>query len=135
MLVGYIYNCIKDAPRILFPHTPPRLIIYYKCMYMYMYLGQYLNPPSPQLYEAEMAAVMLAEYEKGEELEREREAGRWQQSHAYHQQLEGQLEEQERRKQEAYEEFLKEKLMIDEIVRKIYEEDQRYMYMCACVIV
>lgn len=25
-----------------------------------------------------------------------------------------------------YEEFLKEKLMIDEIVRKIYEEDQRY---------
>ena len=26
-----------------------------------------------------------------------------------------------------YEEFLKEKLMIDEIVRKIYEEDQRYV--------
>ena len=33
---------------------------------------------------------------------------------------------QEQRRQEAYEEFLKEKLMIDEIVRKIYEEDQRY---------
>ena len=28
---------------------------------------------------------------------------------------------------EAYEEFLKEKLMIDEIVRKIYEEDQRFV--------
>lgn len=32
---------------------------------------------------------------------------------------------QEQRRQEAYEEFLKEKLMIDEIVRKIYEEDQK----------
>ena len=29
------------------------------------------------------------------------------------------------KKQREYEEFLKEKLMIDEIVRKIYEEDQR----------
>ena len=33
--------------------------------------------------------------------------------------------QQEQKRQEAYEEFLKEKLMIDEIVRKIYEEDQR----------
>ena len=32
---------------------------------------------------------------------------------------------QEQKRQEAYEEFLKEKLMIDEIVRKIYEEDER----------
>lgn len=43
----------------------------------------------------------------------------------YQQELERQLEEQEAKKQQAYEEFLKEKLMIDEIVRKIYEEDQR----------
>lgn len=42
----------------------------------------------------------------------------------YQQELEKQLEEQERKKQDAYEEFLKEKLMIDEIVRKIYEEDE-----------
>lgn len=42
----------------------------------------------------------------------------------YHLDLEKQLKEQERRKQEAYEQLLKEKLMIDEIVRKIYEEDQ-----------
>ena len=34
---------------------------------------------------------------------------------------------QEQKRQEAYEEFLKEKLMIDEIVRKIYEEDQRWV--------
>lgn len=42
----------------------------------------------------------------------------------YYLDLEKQLEEQEKRKQEAYEQLLKEKLMIDEIVRKIYEEDQ-----------
>lgn len=42
----------------------------------------------------------------------------------YQQELEKQLEEQERKKQDAYEEFLSEKLMIDEIVRKIYAEDQ-----------
>ena len=42
----------------------------------------------------------------------------------YSHDLENQLEEQEKKKQEAYEQLLKEKLMIDEIVRKIYEEDQ-----------
>lgn len=42
----------------------------------------------------------------------------------YQQELLKQLEEQERKKQGVYEEFLKEKLMIDEIIRKIYEEDQ-----------
>ena len=35
------------------------------------------------------------------------------------------LQEIEIKKQEEYEEHLKEKLMIDEVVRKIYEEDQR----------
>ncbi|CAF5137559.1 unnamed protein product, partial [Rotaria sp. Silwood1] len=43
----------------------------------------------------------------------------------YKQELERQLEEREISKQKAYEEFLREKLVIDEIVRKIYEEDQR----------
>ncbi len=42
----------------------------------------------------------------------------------YQSELEQQLLERERKRQEAYEEFLKEKLMVDEIVRKIYEEDQ-----------
>ena len=41
---------------------------------------------------------------------------------------------QEKKRREAYEEFLKEKLMIDEIVRKIYEEDQRYnVHVCGHV--
>lgn len=42
----------------------------------------------------------------------------------YHRELELQLLDKERKKQEAYEELLKEKLIVDEIVRKIYEEDQ-----------
>ncbi len=41
-----------------------------------------------------------------------------------HRELEQQLMERERQKQEAYEEFLKEKLLVDEIIRKVYEEDQ-----------
>ena len=43
----------------------------------------------------------------------------------YQKQLEFQLSEQEEKKRAAYEDFLKEKLMIDEIVRKIYDEDLR----------
>ncbi len=46
----------------------------------------------------------------------------------YMEDLTKQLEEREYAKQKAYEEFLKEKLMIDEIVRKIFEEDQRYVF-------
>ena len=50
---------------------------------------------------------------------------RWESSKMYQQQLEYQLAEQEDAKRAAYEEFLKEKLLIDEIVRKIYDEDLR----------
>ena len=37
------------------------------------------------------------------------------------------MEEVEKKRQEAYEEFLKEKLMVDEVVRKLHEEDEREM--------
>ena len=43
----------------------------------------------------------------------------------YKKQLQFQIAEQEEQKRLAYEDFLKEKLLIDEIVRKIYDEDQR----------
>lgn len=69
---------------------------------------------------------MEEEYKRAIEVEREKDVKRWEESVRYQEQLENQLLEKERRKQQAYEEFLKEKLMIDEIVRKIYEEDQRY---------
>lgn len=72
---------------------------------------------------------MEEEYKRALEVEREKEVKQWEESVRYQEQLENQLLEKERRKQEAYEEFLKEKLMIDEIVRKIYEEDQRYVLM------
>lgn len=73
---------------------------------------------------------MQEEYQRALEVEREKEKQRWEESVRYQEQLERQLTEKERRKQEAYEEFLKEKLMIDEIVRKIYEEDQRCVAWC-----
>lgn len=70
---------------------------------------------------------MEEEFKRALEVEREKEKQRWEESVRYQEQLEEQLTEKEKRKQVAYEEFLKEKLMIDEIVRKIYEEDQRYV--------
>ena len=68
---------------------------------------------------------MEKEYLKALEMERHKEKQRWEDSVRYHEELERQLREQELAKQEQYEEFLKEKLMIDEIVRKIYAEDQK----------
>ena len=68
---------------------------------------------------------MNQEYKRAKQMEVVQEKRRWEESVEYQQQLERQLQEQEQIKQKQYEEFLKEKLMIDEIVRKIYEEDQR----------
>lgn len=68
---------------------------------------------------------MEEEYKRAQMVEREKDKQRWEESVRYQNELEKQLMEKEKKKQEAYEEFLKEKLMIDEIVRKIYEEDQR----------
>ena len=70
---------------------------------------------------------MQKEYEKALEMERERERRQWEENLQYQEELEKQLRDQEKAKQEQYEEFLKEKLMIDEIVRKIYAEDQKYI--------
>ncbi|WAR11219.1 MNS1-like protein [Mya arenaria] len=75
--------------------------------------------------DSEIAQEMMEEHKRAEEAERQREMEKYKESIRYQQELERQLEEQEGKKQQAYEEFLKEKLMIDEIVRKIYEEDQR----------
>ena len=98
--------------------------------FTYVYMYYHIS----QLIEADMAQVMQREYEKATEIELQKEKERYFQSVHYQQQLESQLEEQERKKQEAYEEFLKEKLMIDEICRKIYEEDQRYSVKMNCKI-
>ncbi|XP_065841752.1 meiosis-specific nuclear structural protein 1-like [Oscarella lobularis] len=75
--------------------------------------------------ERDLTETMRSEHQKSKRAEEEKEKKRWDESVRYQQELEKQLDEQERKRQEAYEEFLKEKLMIDEIVRKIYEEDQR----------
>ncbi|CAF2750678.1 unnamed protein product [Rotaria sp. Silwood2] len=77
------------------------------------------------LEDAEIARRMRSESDKAEQERRQREVIRQQEMVRYKQELERQLEEREIGKQKAYEEFLREKLVIDEIVRKIYEEDQR----------
>jgi len=77
------------------------------------------------LEDAEIARCMRNEMDKAEEDRCQREILRQQEMIRYKQELERQLQERELSKQKAYEEFLREKLVIDEIVRKIYEEDQR----------
>ncbi|NXX48853.1 MNS1 protein, partial [Tricholaema leucomelas] len=74
--------------------------------------------------EGEIAQKMKEEYERIIEEQSSAEQRRNKEKIMYHQELEKQLEDQERKKQDSYKEFLREKLMIDEIVQKIYEEDQ-----------
>ncbi|XP_072471897.1 meiosis-specific nuclear structural protein 1 [Notamacropus eugenii] len=73
--------------------------------------------------DSEIARCMKEEEERYTKEQNEAEARRYKEKIQYQQDLEQQLEDQERKKQEAYKELLQEKLMIDEIVRKVYEED------------
>ncbi|XP_063269010.1 LOW QUALITY PROTEIN: meiosis-specific nuclear structural protein 1 [Prinia subflava] len=75
-------------------------------------------------WEDEVAQEMKEEYDRYLKEEMSAELRRNQEKKMYHQELDKQVEEQEKKKQDAYEEFLREKRMIDEIVKKIYEEDQ-----------
>ena len=68
---------------------------------------------------------MKEEADRAEQEQRARDAVKGVEMQHYKQDLHRQMEEKEYTKQKAYEEFLKEKLLIDEIVRKIYEEDQK----------
>ncbi|NXA08609.1 MNS1 protein, partial [Sapayoa aenigma] len=75
-------------------------------------------------WEDEIAQEMKEECDRLMQEEISAELRRNKEKILYHQELDKQVEEQEVKKQKAYEEFLRDKLMIDEIVRKIYEEDQ-----------
>ncbi|XP_059386557.1 meiosis-specific nuclear structural protein 1-like [Carassius carassius] len=79
--------------------------------------------------EAAVARKMKDEHELAEMEKEKQEQKKYEDVVLYQQELERQLEEKECKRQEAYEEFLKEKLMVDEIVRKIYEEDQRELQL------
>lgn len=76
-------------------------------------------------YEEQLAQTLQDEWNRAQELEKEQERLKWESSQMYQQQLEYQLTEQEEAKRKAYEDFLREKLLIDEIVRKIFDEDLR----------
>eukprot|EP00061_Rhincodon_typus_P017896 g46814.t1 len=68
---------------------------------------------------------MKEEHEKATTEELKEEQKRHEKAVKYQKDLEQQLDQNEQKRQEAYDEFLKDKLRVDEIVRKIYEEDQR----------
>lgn len=74
--------------------------------------------------EAAFARRMNSEQEQAASEQQKVEQQHHEQVLQYQRELEQQLLDNERKKQEAYEEFLKEKLVVDEIVRKIYAEDQ-----------
>lgn len=74
--------------------------------------------------DRELFEMMKIEEEKSRENALKKQSARDQAAVEYQEQLERQLEEQEHKKQMEYEEFLKDKLLIDEAVRKIHEEDQ-----------
>lgn len=63
------------------------------------------------------------------------ETKRLQEKVLYQQELGKQLEEREIRKQAAYEEFLRDKLLIDDIVRKIYEEDEKLVLLVVVYLI
>lgn len=76
--------------------------------------------------QADLVRRMKSEQEQAAIEQEKKEQRRYEELVHYQQELEKQLEEKERKRQESYEEFLKEKLMVDEIVQKIYEEDRKW---------
>uniref|UniRef100_A0A3Q3GRW1 Meiosis-specific nuclear structural protein 1 n=1 Tax=Labrus bergylta TaxID=56723 RepID=A0A3Q3GRW1_9LABR len=74
--------------------------------------------------EADYARWMKQEHEQTAAERKKLEQKQQEEVVQYHRELDHQLIEREHKRQEAYEQFLKEKLMVDEIFRKIYEEDQ-----------
>lgn len=75
--------------------------------------------------DAEIMKRMKAEAERAAYEQGVRDQAQFVENRKYKQDIHKQIEEKEEAKQKAYEEFLKEKLLVDEIVRKLYEEDQR----------
>ncbi|CAF0708426.1 unnamed protein product [Brachionus calyciflorus] len=77
------------------------------------------------LEDAQIMKRMKEEAERAEQNQKLIDQNKKIEMRQYKQDLHKQLEEKENNKQKSYEEFLKEKLLIDEIVRKIHEEDQK----------
>lgn len=82
-------------------------------------------PVKCQREEVDYARQMKRENERAAAEQLRLEQKRHEELLEHQRQLEQQLVDRERRRQEAYEEFLREKLLVDEVIRKIYEEDER----------
>ncbi|KAI8925681.1 tumor suppressor, Mitostatin-domain-containing protein [Entophlyctis helioformis] len=75
--------------------------------------------------EAEFFAAMKAQAEKAKDEELEKQKSQYERSIEYHKALNHQLAEAEAKKQQDYEQFLKEKAIVDQIVQRIQEENER----------
>ncbi len=78
----------------------------------------------PQVTEAQYGRALAEDARQYEEDEAARHQSNSRQKREYGEALDRQLLEQERKRMKACEEFLREKMAIDEIVRRIHEEDQ-----------
>ncbi|XP_061612614.1 meiosis-specific nuclear structural protein 1 [Phyllopteryx taeniolatus] len=74
--------------------------------------------------EAELYSKMKSDFDRATLEEEKLEQQKQEEQLQYQHELSLQLIEREHKRQGAYDDFLKEKLMVDEIVRKIYEEDR-----------
>lgn len=75
-----------------------------------------------------MNSAMRIQTEKADREEEEQQKLNIERSINYNLALTQQLEELEQKKQQDYEQFLKEKLLVDEVVQKINEENERYYF-------
>ena len=73
----------------------------------------------------ETAKIMQEEFEKAAVAAHQQVVEKHAHARQYQRELLVQLEEQKQKKQKDYEDYQKEKLMINEIVRKIYQEEQK----------
>ncbi|KAJ3029295.1 mannosyl-oligosaccharide alpha-1,2-mannosidase [Rhizophlyctis rosea] len=74
--------------------------------------------------ETALISTMNARLDADRQRELERERETYEKNLQYHQALHDQLAEAEARRQAEFEQFLREKQMVDEVIRKIWEEDE-----------
>jgi hypothetical protein len=79
-----------------------------------------------QLQEKEAVEFMRSVWESEGAAEAEKEAEEYCRKLEYRAELQDQMICAERLKQAAYEDFLREKKILDDVVRRIHDEDQRY---------
>ncbi|KAI8914432.1 tumor suppressor, Mitostatin-domain-containing protein [Gorgonomyces haynaldii] len=84
-----------------------------------------LSQEAEKLEQQTVIEAMKIQQVKLEQLELEKQRKNMERAAQYNDALNNQLQELEDRKKQEYETFLKEKALVDEVVQKIIEEDER----------